>query len=258
MRRRLLILASLGLAIVLAGSAPGEVRQVGNLRVVLDGGFSPKRLPRDRLAPVKVNVEGRMFTTDGSQPPPLRVFEIALNRHGRLSAQGLPTCRAATLQSASNSGALAKCRGALVGHGSFHAMLAFGTETRIPADGPVLVFNSRQHGRPGLLLHFYITSPVEATLVLPLRIHHQPKGEFGFLLRTKVPKLGGDIGSITGINLTIGRSYSYRGEKRSYLLASCAAPEGFSGGPFPFLRGSFSFAGNQRIDTTLIRNCHVR
>lgn len=258
MRRRLLTLALLALALLLAASAPAEVRQVGNIRVFFDGDFSPHALPRDRLAPVKVDIEGRISTTDGSQPPPLRVLEIALNRHGRLSARGLPTCRAAALQSASTSSALAKCRGALVGHGSFQARLSFGEETNLPADGPVLVFNSRQHGRPALLLHFYITTPVEATLVLPLGINHEPQGNFGFVLRTKVPKLGGDIGSITGIKLTIGRRYSYRGERRSYLLASCGAFEGFSGGPFPFLRGSFSFAGNRRINTTLIRNCQVR
>jgi hypothetical protein len=258
MRRRLLTLTLLGCGLLLAASAAAEVVQHGNVRVVLDGDFSPHQLPRDRLAPVKVSVESRITTTDGSSPPPLRVLEIGLNRHGRISAQGLQTCRAAELQSASTSSALDRCRGALVGHGSFEALLSFGTGDTVLSGGTALVFNTRRQGKPALLLHFYVRSPVEATLVLPLRIEHRSTGDFGFVLRTKVPKIAGDIGSITGIKLAIGRKYSYRGERRSYLLASCEAPSGFSGGPFPFLRGSFTFADNQRIDTTLIRNCRVR
>lgn len=258
MRRRLPTLVLLAFALLLAASATAEVKQAGNVRVVLDGGFAPKSLPRTRLAPVTVKIEGRIATTDGTQPPPLRILEIGLNRHGRLSAVGLPTCRASKLQSASTSAALAQCRPALVGHGHFEAMLDFGGQTRIPAGGKVLLFNAGDRGQPRLLLHFFIRTPVEAALVLPLRIEHRAKGNFGIALRTSVPKLGGGIGSITGIDLTIGRRYSYRGEARSYLLASCGAPPGWTEALFPFLRASFSFADNRHLDTTLVRSCRVR
>jgi hypothetical protein len=259
MRRRLLTLTLLGLAAVgFVASAGAVIIQKGNVRVALDGGFTPHSLPRDRLAPVKVEIQSRIFTVDGSQPPPLRELEIGLNRHGRLSALGLPTCRPGFVQSRSTSAALARCRGALVGHGSFQASISFGSGEAIPAKGSVLVFNSRKHGHPGLLLHFFVRSPVESTLVLPLRIEHTSEGEFGIALRTKVPKLGGDVGSITGIKLTVGRSYEFRGERHSYLSASCTAPAGFSGVPFPFMRGTFTFAGEDRITTTIVRSCHVR
>jgi hypothetical protein len=258
MRRRLLTLALLGCGLVLAAPVAAEVVQKGDVRVVLNGNFSPQALPREHLAPVEVSVESRIMTTGGGAPPPLRVFEIALNRHGRIFVQGLGICHAPELQSASTERALARCRGALVGEGRFEALLSFGSQTDVSSAGRVLVFNARQEGKPALLLHFYVRSPVEGTLVLPLRIEHRRRGDFGFVLRTKVPKIAGDVGSITGIKLTIGRRFSYRGTSRSYLLASCAAPAGFSGGPFPFLRGTFSFADNQRIDTTLIRSCRVR
>ena len=44
----------------------------------------------------------------------------------------------------------------------------------IPARGEVLAFNSRIHGRPGMLLHLYGSSPVRAAFVLPFEISHQP------------------------------------------------------------------------------------
>jgi hypothetical protein len=258
MRRIFISAAALVVAAALATGAGAEVVRRGNLIVHLDGDFSPHALPRDHLAPVKVQIKGRIGTTDGTPPPPLRTFEVALNRHGRLSAVGLRRCQASALQSVSTKTALSRCRGALVGHGSFQTVLSFGSETHVPASGPVLVFNSGRDGRPALLLHFYITTPVEATLVLPLRIRQESEGSFGTTLRTRVPKLAGGIGSITGINLTIGRTYSYRGKRHGYLLAGCEAPEGFPGATFPFLRGSFSFTGDKRINTTVIRNCQVR
>lgn len=243
---------------VLAGAAlaRAEIFPHGNLRVSLDGGFSPSALPRDHLAPVKVHVKGDIKTTDGTQPPPLRELELQLNRHGRVSSRGLGVCRAGSLQSASTSEALSRCPDSVVGHGTFHASFDFSTGSLISAEGTVLVFNSRRQGRQTLLLHFYVGAPAEASLVLPLQIRHKPEGNFGIDLRTKIPKLAGR-GAITGIDLTIGRTYSYRGKRRSYLMASCPAPSGFGIAPFPFLRGTFFFAGSERIHGTLTRICRV-
>jgi len=258
MRRRLLTLTLLGFALVAAAPAPAEVQQSGNLRVGFGGGFTPSSLTRDRLAPVAVRIQGHITTTDGSHPPPLQQLELALNRHGRLSTRGLPTCRAAALQSTSTEGALARCRGALVGHGKFHTSFQFGPGSTVPSDGAVLAFNSRRAGRPALLMHLSISVPVRVTFVLPMRIGHDAKGDFGTILRARIPRLAGGLGSITAIKLEIGRRYSFRGERRSYLSASCGAPAGFPAAVFPFLRGSFIFEDSRRIRTTLIRNCRVR
>lgn len=252
----LLVLVVL-LAGALAAGAPAEVRQEGNLRVKFNGSFAPHALPRNRLAPVRVKIEGKISTTDGSHPPPLRALELALNSHGRLSTRGLPTCQAATLQSTSTQEALARCGGALVGRGRFHTAFAFGAGSPIPSDGEVLAFNSGRPSRPAVLLHLFGTVPVRATFVVPLRIGHQAGGNFGTVLRARIPRLAGGVGSITGISLTIGRTYSFRGRRRSYLSASCDAPAGFSAAVFPFLRGGFTFAEHQEIRTTLIRACQV-
>lgn len=81
---------------------------------------------------------------------------------------------------------------------------------------------------------------------------------FGTVLAAKIPPFAGGLGSVTEIDLTIGRSYSYRGERLSFLSASCSAPAGFSGAIFSLARGSFFFADGRQIDTTLTRNCRVR
>jgi hypothetical protein len=259
MPRRPLILASVAIFTLLgAGVAQGELSQEGNLRISFGGGFTPRALPRDRLAPVTVDVEGAITTTDGTHPPALRRFEIGLNRSGKIATEGLPTCTSPRLQSTSTETALALCRPALVGRGHFGANVAFPTLTPFPAEGTMLAFNGKQGGKPALLLHLYGTAPTRATFVLPMIISHRPKGKFGTVLSARIPTLAGGVGSISEIDLRIGRNYTYRGQRRSFVSASCAAPAGFPGAIFSFARGNFYFSDGRRLETTLERDCRVR
>ncbi len=259
MRRRLAIPALLAVAALLgAGVAQGELSQVGNLRISFDGNFSPRSLPRDRPAPVTVSVAGAISTTDGSHPPAVRRIEIALNRNGRLSTVGLPACSGPLLQSTTTQTALERCRPALVGRGHFGANVEFPDQTPFPAQGTMLAFNGTHAGKPALLLQLYGTTPVGATFVLPMTIARNRKGQFGTVLTAKIPTLAGGLGSVTDIDLKIGRNYTYRGQRHSYISASCAAPAGFPGAVFPLAKGSFYFADGRKLDTTLTRDCHVR
>jgi hypothetical protein len=259
MRRRFLIPAFLAIAGLLgAGLAHAELSQVGNVRISFSGDLKPRSLPRDRPAPVTVEVQGAIGTTDGSHPPAVRRIEIALNRHGRISTRGLPACSGPLLQSTSTEAALNRCRPALVGRGHFGAAVELSSPEPVPATGTMLAFYGKSNGRRAILLHLYITTPVRATFVLPLLISQRGKGLFGTVLSARIPTLAGGLGSVTQIDLTIGRDYTYRGQKYSFLSASCPAPAGFSGAVFPLARGSFHFVDGKRIDTPLSRVCHVR
>jgi hypothetical protein len=257
MRHRLLIpLLVAFVALGWGASSQAEVEQVENLRVTFDADFSPRDLPRHRPAPVKVEIAGRIATTDGTHPPALRWLEVELHRSGKLSSKGLPACFAPILQSTSTETALARCRPALVGRGSFRADVTLGRE--VPATGRILAFNSRKAGKPSLLLHFFAAVPVRFTLVVPLVIGHRKEGSFGTVLRARIPRLGGGLGSVTQIDLAIARRYSFRGKRRSYASAACGAPAGFPGAVFSFARASFRFEAHREIRTTLVRDCRVR
>ena len=258
MRRRAgIAAATVAIAMIAVALAHGEVRQQGDLRVSFDGGFAPQALPRDRDVPVTLSVEGRIATTDGSHPPSLRRFELEFNRAGKISNRGLPTCSGPQLQSTTSAGALAVCRRALVGQGSFAADVT-ASENPVPARGRVLVFNAQRHGKPSLLLHLYGTVPIQVTIVLPLAIQRQAKGQFATRMVTPVPKLAGGIAAITKLSLKIGRTYGAGAQRRGYISASCAAPAGFPGAIFPFARASFHFSDSRVLRTTLTRNCKVR
>jgi hypothetical protein len=257
MRRRIvtfaLLLAAAG---AFAAGAGAEVVQSGDVRVHFDAKFSPQSLPRERAAPISVSVEGKISTTDGSQPPPLQELRVELNSAGQIDTRGLPACRSAQLQSTSSEGALERCGPAQVGKGRFEAQLRFGGKP-IVVDGRALVFNGIVGGRTGMFIHIYIAEPVRVTLVVPLKIS-RGEGKFGTVLTTRVPPLAGGLGSITELQLRIGRRYTYRGERHSYLSAACAAPEGFPGITFTFARGVFTFAGGRTMHAVLAGNCQVR
>jgi hypothetical protein len=257
MRRRLATLALLLLATgALAAVARAEIVQSGDVRVTFHASFSPHVLPRERPAPISVEVDGQISTTDGSQPPPLQTLRVELSSSGKIDTQGLPACRATALQSTTSELALQRCGPAQVGHGKFTAELQFGARP-ILVEGRALVFNGVVDGRPGMLIHIYISRPVKVTLVVPLKIS-RGTGRFGTVLTTKVPKLAGGLGSITQLQLRIGRTYSYRGARHSYLSAACAAPAGFPGATFTFARGVFSFGGGRTMNAFLSRSCQVR
>jgi hypothetical protein len=256
--RRSTLLAALTLALaLLAGGARAEVLQQGNLRVNFDGRLAPQALPRERLAPVSVTLDGSVSTADGTRPPQLRELRFAVNSAGRVSTAGLPRCGAGVLQQTSTEAALGHCRRALVGRGHFAANVNFPDTPLIPAHGQVLAFNSRIHGHAGLLLHLYGTTPVRATFVLPFDITHQP-GQFGTVFSTRIPQLASGLGYVTDITMTLGRKYGYRGQRRSFLSAACAAPAGFAAAAFALAHATFGFSNGQHLSTTLARNCRVR
>ncbi|HEX4307518.1 MAG TPA: hypothetical protein VHZ54_15895 [Solirubrobacterales bacterium] len=255
-RRRIATLALLLTAFgALAGLARAEVIQTGDVRVNFHAGFSPISLPRESPAPITVELAGKISTTDGSHPPALSRLRVELNSAGQIDTHGLPSCPTPMLQATSSTAALERCRPALVGKGSFQAQLP--VSNGLLVNGRALVFNGTVGGRPGMLIHIYISNPVRLTLVIPIKISHE-KGKFGTVLTTNVPKLAGGEGSITELSLRIGRLFRVDGHQHSYLNAACAAPPGYPGALFSFARGTFNFDNGRSMHTTLVRDCKVR
>src|SRR6478609_1000918 len=97
-----------GLALLVA-EAPAERSQSGNLIVSLNGGISPKTLPRDHRAPVIVRLGGHVQTSDRSPLPRVNWIRLELAWRGRLETHGLAVCPKARLRSTDVPQALAAC-----------------------------------------------------------------------------------------------------------------------------------------------------
>lgn len=246
-----------------ARASSSVVSQQGSLRVTVSGKLRPKRLPRTGTAPISVSVGGRVSTTDGSPPPELKSIAVKINRNGRFDSAGLPLCPIAKIQPASSARALANCRNALVGDGSFTALVSFGeaetgTSETYETKGRLLLFNGRKGGKPVLFGQIYSAHPFATSFVIPFAVKNVAKGRFGTLLSATLPAALRNWGNLTGIEMTLSRRYAYQGKQRSYISAGCPAPKGFGTAVFALVRSTFSFEGGQSVSSTLTDQCKVR
>jgi hypothetical protein len=257
MRKPSILVIALLLTLGLAALAKAEVEQKGNVRVTFEGELTPHTLPRTGSASVKVAIGAKIASTNGKTPPQLRRISIAINRNGRFEPKGLPVCPLRAIQPTTTADALAACRGSLVGEGSFSARVLFTQQAPFPSQGKVLAFNSTLHGHPAILAHVYGTRPIPTSFTLPFELR-SAKGTFGTVLEAELPQITGSSAYVTGLSMTLGRSFTSHGKRRSYLSAGCPAPKGFPGAVFPFAKASFAFAKQGTVTSTLNRSCRAR
>jgi hypothetical protein len=240
-----------------AAIGQADITQQGTLRVTFGGKLSPDRLPRTGLAPVAVSLSGDITTTDHSTPPQLQQITMAINRHGRLNPTGLPRCHYHQIQPASTGEARAACSSSLVGTGSFQANVVLPDQSPFPSDGKVLAFNGVLHGHPVIYAHIYGTTPVPISQLITFGIH-RIDGTYRVVLSAELPRVAAAWGYVSGLSLTLKRTYRYKGRPRSYLSAGCPAPQGINVAVYPFARASFGFDDGRTLHSRLTRTCKVR
>lgn len=245
------------LLLVLCSVAGGETVKSGPVRVSFSGSIAPQKLPRSGQAPIKVSVGTKIFTTSTKKPPQLRKLEIAINRNGVFSPRGLPVCRLDVLQPSTTGEALQNCHGALVGEGLFEAKVLLKGQSSFPSKGKLYAFNSRIHGRPAILAHVYGTQPAPASFTLIFEVRRS-KGTFGTVLTSNLPEVTSDSGYVTGLSMTLGKTFTAHGRRHSYVSAGCPAPKGFPAAVFPFAKATLSFEGGRRVSEVLTRSCSAR
>jgi hypothetical protein len=241
-------------------AAASVVTQQDNLRVSVEGKLSPKKLPRKGSAPISVSVGWDISTTDGASPPSLRKLRIEINKNGRFETEGLPTCPYSKIQPATTKRALSNCKSALVGRGSFSANISLkGQEGEsYDAKGQLLVFNGEEKGKPVLFGQIYSASPFATSFVIVFKVSKIRKGDYGTALTTTLPASLRGWGDLTGIQMSLSRTYSYKGKRRSYVSAGCPAPKGFKLASFKLAKTSFSFGGGKELTSTVTGDCRAR
>src|SRR5690242_21102929 len=114
--------ALLGLIVVALGavffsSASADTVRLGSLVITIDGGITPKALPKKDAAPITLDLSGTLKSSDGSHPVALRELDLEFDKNGHLNTKGLATCTPAKLQSTLTAQAKQACGDALVGQG---------------------------------------------------------------------------------------------------------------------------------------------
>lgn len=252
----LALVALIALGVVLATSVQGERSQRGNLVVNLDGELSPLKLPREREAPVAVRIEGGLRTANGETLPRVTRVELGLPAQATLRTRGLPSCPPRRLRNATTPQALAACRRAVVGRGRLEADVLLPHQPSFAIGTRLFAFNARLGGRRAIVLHAYAANP-PTVVVIPFRVR-PGSGRFGTALVANLSPELGPWPRFARFELTLSRSYRFRGERHSYLSASCPIPPRFTAGFFSFARTTFTLADGREIGTGIARGCRAR
>jgi hypothetical protein len=226
MRRSLLLVpvlcAAAALGLTAVATAKFDTFRVGNLVVKVDGGVSPKALPKNSYAPVAVNIKGKLSTSDGSHPPAFRELIADFDKNGRINPKGLPVCKGGQLEARPTAAAKKVCGKSEVGSGSGRIQISFPEQPPIPVKSPITVFNGgTKGGKTTLFIHAYITVPVPSAVVTTVTIKKVSKGRYGLSTVSKVPVIAGGSGSVLEFDITFKRNFIYKGRRQSYFTARC-------------------------------------
>jgi hypothetical protein len=232
MRKRLICTLALvmALATAIAGIAaaktyPPTIIKVGNLVLELNGGFTPTALPKNKLAPIALNISGKIATADGKHAPALKEVVVETDKNGKINAKGLPVCTSGKLQAQDTAHAKKICPTAIVGEGITNVEVEFPEQKPFIAKSKLLAFNGGvKGGTTTIFIHAYLSAPVSAAVVTTVKVSPIHNGRFGTKSIATIPKIAGGYGSVKEFSLKFGRSFTYKGKKQSYLLAKC--PDG--------------------------------
>lgn len=226
MRRNLFV--ALALSAVLAvgvaaiASAASTTIRVGNLILTFGGTVSPSKLPKGNLAPVTTNIFGKIKTSDGTHPSAMREAVVDIDKDSKVDSTGLPVCKPGQLEARDTNAAKKVCGKTTVGSGLAHAEIEFAEQQPIIVTSPITVFNGgTKGGKTKLLIHTFITVPVPAAIVTEVTISKKGAGTHAV---AKIPRIAGGSGSVLDFKFKLGRTYTYKGKKRSLLSAKC--PDG--------------------------------
>jgi hypothetical protein len=247
------LLALVVLSLIIAAGASGERHQRGNLIVSLDGELSPLQLPRDHLAPVAVRLEGGLRTDDGTTLPRVTRIQLALPAQARLDTRGLPRCSPRKLRFTTTAAARRACGPALVGRGKLRAVVVIPGQAPLEITARMLAFNARIAGRRAVVMHaFGEAAPIAVVLEF---MFGRSDGRLGTTLVASLPRALGPWPRFAHFEMTLSRRFTYRGETRNYLRASCPIPPALTAGFFSLARTSFTLAGGGQISTGITRGC---
>lgn len=240
------LVALLGLAI---SSATAEVvTKSGNLETTIEGKFTPKKLPKKTYAPIKLDLEGSMATTDKSHVPALKTIYLEFDRNGKLNTKGLPTCSVGKLQSTLTAQAKKACASSLVGTGRVTAEIALAEQAPFSAGGPLLIFNGKpKGGKQVLIFHVYAKVPAPTTVVTTAVIG-KGKGPYGLSATVAIPSITSGQGSLTSFKASLKKNWNHKGKKQSLILARCPTGQLKA-------RGDFTFVSGDKLSGSLTKPC---
>lgn len=188
----------------------------------------PRKLPKREMAPVAVELWGKVSRSDGTHPSALRKATIDFDRNLVIDAKGLPTCRSGHRDPIERDSIPKACDNSIVGGGKVDFELAFPGAPLVLNPSKLTIYNG---GVKGGITTLYVVAPIDIpvprTIVIPVEIARTHEGRYGLHVVAKVPVIAGGSGSLLDFSLRIKRLLQYKNLPKSIASARC--PDGHFG-----------------------------
>lgn len=253
MRKKRVVVLAITLLAMAVGVAIAKERptivEAGKLRLEIDGGVTPSALPKHELAPLSIRGSGKLTTVDGTHPPALREAILDTDKDVVVSVKGLPICRINQLRARAPRQAEATCGDAILGRGSATVEVAFPEQKPFDSTGPVVLFNGgERNGVVTVLAYAYVSVPAPTAVVATAKLTRVNKGPYGLRPVIDVPVIAGGAGSVVAASIVMGRTYTYKGQRRSVLSGRC-------GDGRIQARGTFKYSDGTSMSGAILRAC---
>ncbi len=245
------LFCALAALVAISGPAKGALVKVNDIVLRADGSFQPHALPRRHFAPIDFQGFFDISGRNGGRPVKLLEAVIDFDRDGRLSTAGLPTCPPERLATIGVREGRDVCGGAIVGTGRVEAFIELDGGGAVRGSSALTLFNGPpQEGKPTVILHARTSVPETQTFAILVPIERR-RGGFRYRARLTVPEIAGGRGTITRVEVDVGRRYSAGGKRRSYVSARCS--DGII-----HTHGRFTFAEGTVVDGSVEKACAAR
>ena len=225
-RRHTPVIVTALLAVAAAGAATAEAVSVyfpAQVAFTAKAHFGPKKLPSNKRVGGSFRIDDKIGMADGSHPPALQEFVLQLDRAVALDAKGLPVCRPRPSLEQEEVAGAESIAGHRRGEGKLEFDVAFPESSPFLVTSKMVAFNGgTAGGKTKIFIHAFLATPVSAAVVITVEVRKVRKGRYGLEAVAKVPKIAGGYGSITSFSLKLGREFTYKGSRRSFLSLECA------------------------------------
>jgi len=221
MRRRWIPILSLtvALAVAAAGLAVAyspTVIEESNLPVFLNGGFTPRKLPKKKLAPAHLVLEGNELPAG---PAALKEAIFEVDKNVAFDARGLAVCRGRRIDLPAEPGD--PCKEARVGKGEMEVEIHFPEQPPFDMKSHLVAYNGvRTGGVRTIFVLGYLSNPVSAAVVTTVKVSKIHNGRYGTKLVATIPPIAGE-GAVRKFQVDFFRMFAFKRKKRSFLLARC-------------------------------------
>jgi hypothetical protein len=201
------------------GAAPVTVKVEDEAPVDFSFGVAPKRLPTGEGGVTRLMLDLEETSFQFGARPGLQMVTIGMDRSITMEPRGLPVCHRLGAEAGPRVAPVRfhACAGAVVGRVGGDVFLDYPEQNQVLVHGAGTIY--RSVGK-SLLLEIPL-GVFNETVWLVADVRPSRRGKIGSEMTIQVPTINEGLGTLTRLDLNLGRTFARDGERIGYVEAGC-------------------------------------